>query len=108
MTDAPRPLESAPAPATGGAVASRVDQMMEEASVALVQRRYFAAERIAAEALRATIAAEDFVRAARICMPLLEARRLKRQRAIDAGRIEVVSEPIPEGTELKPGCYIVC
>lgn len=82
--------------------------MMEEASVALVQRRYFAAERTAGDALRAALAAEDFVRAARICMPLMEARRLKRQRAIDAERIEIVSEPIPEGTELKPGCYIVC
>jgi len=81
---------------------------MEQASGALVARRYFEAERLAAEALRSALAAEDYERAARICMPLLEARRLKRQLAIDAGRVTLVTEPIPEGAPVKPGCYLVC
>jgi len=81
---------------------------MEQASEALVHRRYFEAERLAAEALRSAVSAEDFERAARICMPLLEARRLKRQQAIDCGRVTLVNEPIPEGAPIKPGCYLVC
>jgi hypothetical protein len=82
--------------------------MMEDASVALVQRKYFTAERLSADALRSALSAEDFERAARICMPLQEARRLKRQLAVDAHRIDVVSEPVTEGMTLRPGCYIVC
>lgn len=81
---------------------------MEEASVALVQRKYFVVERLCAEALRTAIAAEDFERAGRVCMPLLEARRLKRQLAIDSGRVTVVNEAVTESMEIRPGCYIVC
>ena len=81
---------------------------MEDASIALARRKYFDAERLCVDALRTSIAAEDYERAARVCMPLLEARRLKRQLAIDSGRIVIVSDPVTESTELHPGCYIVC
>lgn len=87
---------------------SKLDQAMEDASVALVQRKYFAVERICIEALRTAIVAEDFERAARICMPLMEARRLKRQLAIDAAHVEIVKDPVGEGMTIRPGCYVVC
>ncbi|MFT3686215.1 MAG: hypothetical protein QM783_15045 [Phycisphaerales bacterium] len=101
--DAPKGAEGA---ATGAV--SKLDQIMEEASSSLVQRDYFTAERLAADALRAALNAEDFERAARICMPLLEARRLKRQQAADAGRIVVVLESVQDPGEIKPGCYLFC
>lgn len=81
---------------------------MEQASESLVKRRYFEAEKLCMDALRSAISGEDYERAARICLPLQEARRLKRQLAIDSGRIEVVSEGLGEGYVFKPGCYIVC
>lgn len=113
MTGVPRSSQHVPpfpvhTPAPPPASAGRIDSIMEDASAALVQRKYFAVERLCTEALRASIAGEDFERAARICMPLLEARRLKRQLAIDSGRIEVLSEPVVEGMTIHPGCYIVC
>jgi hypothetical protein len=82
--------------------------MMEEASTALVQRKYFLAERLCAEALRSALAAEDFERAARICLPLQEARRLKRQSAVDAGHILAVCEPMQDPAAIKAGCYVIC
>ena len=109
MTDA-SPSSTPPTPPSPppSAAASRADQAMEDASVALVERKYFLAERLCADALRTAIAADDYERAGRICMPLLEARRLKRQQAIDAGRIVIINEPVTEGMEIKAGCYIVC
>lgn len=106
-TPSPAPDSSAPAPLPAVAV-GRVDQVMEEASEALVHRKYFLAERLCADALRSSIAAEDFERAARICLPLQEARRLKRQRAIDADRIVALVESLQDPAQLKPGCYLIC
>jgi len=101
------PEEASGTPATAVSL-SKIDQAMEDASVALVQRKYFAVERICSEALRTAIAAEDFERAARICMPLQEARRLKRQLAIDANHVEIVKDPVADGMTIRPGCYVVC
>lgn len=57
---------------------------MEQASVALVERRYFEAERLALQALRKAHAARDYERMARIVLPLQEARRQKRDLAVAA------------------------
>lgn len=109
---------------------------MEQASIALVERRYFEAERLALTALRKAHVSRDYERMARIAMPLQEARRQKRDLAYDAamakpapapsattkvtkstakkvpeseagGGVFVVTGEIPSGKALVPGCYLV-
>ncbi len=83
-----------------------IDRLMERASAALVATRYFEAARLAGEALRRAHAASDFERMARIILPLQEARRLKRELAVDSGGRFVLSRlsQIPETPA--PGCYL--
>lgn len=81
---------------------------MENASRALVQRRYFDCERFCLDALERAFIAADYERMARILLPLEEARRQKRQLAIDAGAVFVVNADVPTGRALKPGFYLVC
>ncbi len=69
-----------------------IDQIMERASQALVKTDYLACERLCLEALRASEAAKDYQRIARILMPLQEARRQRRQNAADAG-VALLGEP---------------
>ncbi len=83
----------------------KIDAMMEHASIALVQRDYFLAEQLAFECLRSAILAKDYQRAARVINPLQEARRMKRDLAVDAGRVVLISEPIGEQFVPEPGCY---
>ena len=80
---------------------------MKEASAALVERRYFDCERLAADALRRAIAAAEFDRTARIIMPLQEARRQIRDLAVDSARLVVVDGVVPSGPELVPGMYLI-
>lgn len=80
--------------------------MMDDASAALAETKYCDAERIANEALHAAFEIEDFERMARICMPLLEARRQKRLLAIDSGNFVRLSDVESIPTEPKPGCYL--
>jgi hypothetical protein len=87
--------------------AAKVEAMMEQASQALVKRDYFLAERLAAGALRRAQHEGDFARMARIILPLQEARRQKRDLAIDAGHVTVVEGELPTGKGLVPGCYLV-
>jgi hypothetical protein len=87
--------------------AVKIDAMMEQASKALVARDYFAAERLASGALRRAHQEQDHERMARILLPLQEARRLKRQLAIDANKVTIVDGEIPHGRELTAGCYLV-
>lgn len=79
---------------------------MERASRALERTRYFEAESVAKEALRKAHAASDFERIARIVLPLQEARRQKRQLAVDSGRRIVVSDLRMLADEIQPGCYL--
>jgi len=87
---------------------SKVDSLMEQASQALVERRYFDAERLAAEALARAFTVLDYERMARIVLPLEEARRQKRDAAAEAGYVGVVIDQLPVGRALKAGCYLVC
>ena len=82
------------------------DRLMDDASTALVETRYFDAEALALEALHLAHGAHDFERMARICMPLLEARRQKRLAAIDSGNFVRLGsvDDVPEAIE--PGCYL--
>lgn len=87
--------------------ASRIDGLMERASAALVARAYFQCERLCVDALNVAHHARDYERMARVLLPLQEARRQKRQLAVDAGRVVVVDGDLPLPGDLKPGCYLV-
>lgn len=84
-----------------------IDTMMEEASDALTHMRIFQAERVAKRALERAYLASDYERMARICLPLQEARRLKRQEALDANACYQINE-LPSVHSLPaPGCYLL-
>jgi hypothetical protein len=100
--------ENPPVTHTRAQQAHRIDALMEQASQALVERRYFDTERIAADALERAFAALDYERMARILLPLEEARRQKRDLAIDARHVALVSADLPTGRALVAGCYLVC
>lgn len=90
---------------------SRIDTLMERASVALVARRYFETEELCVEALRRARGIADFDRIARIALPLQEARRQKRDLAFDAavtlGSVFRIDGELPAGRAIVPGCYLV-
>ena len=89
--------------------ATRLDEMMEDASAALVAGEYFHSEQLAAKAMQIAFWREDWGTVARIAMPLQEARRQRRLMAIDANRIFVFDKNPPSGEEpLEPGCYVIC
>ncbi len=82
---------------------------MERASVALEKTRYFEAERFSKEALNKSYAASHFERMARIILPLQEARRQKRQLAVDSGRAVVLGDSdmmMAMVQDILPGCYL--
>lgn len=86
-----------------------IDRLMERASVALERTRYFEAERFCKDALQKAYAEGDFERMSRILLPLQEARRQKRQLAIDSGRFIVLAESdmmMAMVQDILPGCYL--
>lgn len=85
----------------------RVDELMERASTALVATDYFEAERLCLSALRASRHASDFERMARICLPLQEARRQKRQLALDAGARALIRSKDVLASAVVPGLALV-
>ncbi len=64
---------------------TNIDALMETASQKLSAMDYAACEQLCLQALEAAKQANDFDRIARILMPLQEARRWRRQAALDAG-----------------------
>lgn len=84
-----------------------IDEVMERASRALVECEYFDAERLCLRALAQARAARDFERMARICLPLQEARRQKREAALDAGPVALVRDRADIPKPLVPGCYLL-
>jgi hypothetical protein len=84
-----------------------VDQLMERASTALVSTHYFEAEALCLRALSKCAAANDFERMARICLPLQEARRQKRQDAVDSGMTCIIQSLPVRGDPIAPGCYLL-
>ncbi|MBK9187984.1 MAG: hypothetical protein IPM33_03410 [Phycisphaerales bacterium] len=84
-----------------------IDTMMEEASAALSDMRFFHAERMAKRALERAHMTGDYERMARICLPLQEARRLKRQEALDANSCITLNELPPVHSVPAPGCYLL-
>lgn len=86
---------------------SAIDELMERASVALVEAEYFDSERLCARALRQARAADDFERMTRICLPLQEARRQIRQLAEAGGVRAVVDRDPGRGVAFEAGCYVL-
>ncbi len=86
--------------------ADRIDELMDQASDALVRTKYFEAERLAAEALQLARQAEDFERMARIIMPLQEARRQRTLQALATKKVTVIASESAIPTKIKPGCYL--
>lgn len=92
---------------TKEAPGERIDAIMERASHALVERRYFDAERLCLEALELAHREGDYARMARICLPLQESRRQKRDLAADAREVFIIDDQLPKPGKLHPGCYLV-
>lgn len=84
-----------------------IDALMERASRALVETRYFDTVRDAENALTRARRAGDFERMARICLPLQEARRQIRQQATETGRVLVIAHAGDVPRPLEPVCYLI-
>jgi len=76
-----------------------IAELMERASAALVATRYLECERWCLEALSAAREAGDYETCGRIVMPLQEARRQRRQIAVEAG-VTVAPPPRVEADRL--------
>lgn len=94
-------------PTQTGHQTAKIDALMEQASAALVKRKYFECEQFAAAALRKAQALQEYDRMARLLLPLQEARRMKRDMALDSGRAFMVMSELPQGKALVAGCYLV-
>lgn len=88
-----------------------IDRLMDRASLALAETRYFEAANDAAHALNRARRANDFERMARICLPLLEARRQIRQSATEsvdaANPVRLIAHPNDVRGALVAGCYVI-
>ncbi len=84
-----------------------IDELMEKASQALAQTRYFEAERLAMKAIGMARESRDYERMGRIVLPLQEARRQRYQLALEQGPVRHITEPILEETVVEPGCWLV-
>ncbi|MBL9002026.1 MAG: hypothetical protein JNK25_12910 [Phycisphaerae bacterium] len=92
---------------TLGASAKAIDVLMDKACKALEAAEYFKAEELCERAFAESREHHDFERCARICLPLQEARRQRRQAAIDTNRITTISQlPSPKG-DIAEGMYLL-
>jgi hypothetical protein len=80
---------------------------MEQVEAALRERRWFAAESLAAEAVRKARAAGRFGEIARILLPLQEARRQRAAEASEKGKVRILDEHPPEGSPIDSGLLLV-
>lgn len=85
----------------------RIDDLMEKASLLLESTDYFEADAHCSRALSLALAARDFDRMARICLPLQEARRQRRHEALDAPGAFVLTALPPAGAPIAPGRYLL-
>lgn len=84
-----------------------IDELMEQASEALVSMEYFRVESVCLRALDAARRLGDFERMSRIVLPLQEARRQKRQLARDTGVLQILDSVPRRWNELRAGFYLV-
>lgn len=87
--------------------AAAVDELMERASAALARMDYFETETLAMKAMKRARAANDFERMARICLPLQEGRRQRREAALDSGRRFILRAMPPRNAPPESGCYLL-
>mgnify|MGYP006271805717 CR=1 FL=1 len=90
--------------------AARIDDLMERASRALVDRSYVACERLCVEAIELAHGRGDYDRLARITLPLQECRRQLRQMAEEAGTVVLAGprEDVAAVVErLASGCVLL-
>lgn len=92
---------------TKDAANTKVEALMEKASRALGERRYFESEAYCVEAMDLAHQVGNYGLMARICLPLQECRRQKRDMAADARRVFVIDDQLPKPGKLQPGCYLV-
>lgn len=91
----------------------KIDKLMNEASGALAETRYFECDDRAREAFELAAQAQDYDRLGRLLLPLQEARRQIRMQAVDSGNLVVVNEypalerlMSPDATP-ESGCYLL-
>lgn len=101
MPDVQDPPAPTPSPASG-----RIDAIMEQASRALAQTKAIDCEAACLRALDLAVQDSDWDRAARIVLPLQEARRLRRQIATDSGTVHVVDTPAQARIRAEGVCYL--
>jgi hypothetical protein len=84
-----------------------IDDLMEKASTALAAADYFAVEKFALRAADRARTSRDFQRLARIILPLQEARRQRRQQALDAGNVTALRELPGARFRPPPGLFLL-
>lgn len=88
----------------------QIDAIMEQASEALARMHYIRCERLCLEALQLARQGGDFDLYARILLPLQEARRQRRQTALDAGVVVLTRKQEPLDRVLddhRAGCLLL-
>ncbi len=100
---------SAPARTKEG---GKIDELMEQASAALVDTDYFKAETVAIKAFEAAHRRQDYERMARILLPLQEARRQKTMQAVDEGVVYLFCDEVDDAEPGSPptpklGCWLI-
>ena len=85
---------------------NRIDEIMEQASLALSQTKAIDAEFLCLRALELAVKESDWDRAARIVLPLQESRRLRRQNATDTGTVRLVDTQAQTRIKPETGCYL--
>lgn len=84
-----------------------IHRAMELASGDLLRMRYFDAERRCRRALARARTLRDYEMMARILLPLQEARRQKRQLAVDAGRAAALTSLTPDPLAAGAACLLL-
>lgn len=83
------------------------DQLLEMAVLAAERMQHGPAESYARRALLLTWTDRDYGRLSRVATALCEARRLRREAALEAGGVAVISSPAEARRLSRPGCYLV-
>lgn len=85
----------------------RVDELIEGANASLGRGAMFEAERMAMKALALAHQVEDYQRMAVAVSPILEARRARRELALQKNGVVIVQEAVTEQSSFEVGCYLI-
>lgn len=98
MSDTPMPASSKQ---------TRIDELIDKAAVALSHEHPFEAERLSHRALIMSRQINDFARMAESIGPLRNARHIRREEALTARKVNIITETVTEKVSVKPGCFLV-